>query len=156
MSSDEQSATASQRDDISTRRSNEPREERNWRVAGANDLTMLSFCPIMDRLCSSLGYRRSFESAGTLPFKLNLYRFVLEPLLVTGFTSSYTSAASTAGGGGGGDGGGVRGGVPPISTFRSIRLLVRGGKGGCYSRVHRVLRFLFFLSTLSPINRYIL
>lgn len=91
-------------------------------MAGANDLTMLSFCPIMDRLSSSLGYRRSFESAGTLPFKLNLYRFVLEPLLVTGFTSSYTSAASTAGGGGGGDGGGVRGGVPPISTFRSIYL----------------------------------
>lgn len=26
--------------------------ERNWRVAGANDLTMPSFCPIMDRLLS--------------------------------------------------------------------------------------------------------
>lgn len=117
-------------DDISTRRSNEPREERNWRVAGANDLTMPSFCPIMDRLLSPW-IPAIVRISRHVAVQIEFVPFRSRAFARYGFTSSYTSAAST--GGGGGRGGDVRGGVPPISTFRSIRLLVRGGKGGCYS-----------------------
>lgn len=117
--------------------------ERNWRVAGANDLTMPSFCPIMDRLLSPW-----------IPAIVRISRHVAVQIEFVPFRSRafaryevhiLVHIRS----------GGVRGGVPPISTFSSIRLLVRGGKGGCYSTEGTSCPSLPFLPFNSLFLRYI-
>ena len=116
---------------------------------------------------------RSFESAGTLPLKFNLYRFVAEPLLVTVHPRTHPqllqqrpplvlavvrahahSREQTSP-------------VPPISTFRSIQLLVPKVEKvekvvvvgyptlpRHTERVHRVLYFRFFLLP-RPLHSYL-